>query len=331
LSSGTSSSAAAINDLGVVAGMADGPTTVIGLDGVTKQYCSDVNQAFVWTRAKGMQGLGTVGVGPTDDSYLWCNIISYASGINLLGQVVGTNDWAANTYQNGFLWTDAGGMTLLSPLPPSPQCCVYYNHRANVINNLGQIVGIWGCCDAVDEGHAVLWTNDGVTVTDLGTLGGADPDFLYCSEASDVNDARRIVGWSTPSPQYGRPCDTPTSTHAVLWTQGGGIQDLGTLSGDASSQAYRINLFGQVIGTSGGTLNYVYPPGRSILVGGRPFVWTNDRGMRDLNTLIRAGSGWVLNSVSDINIWGQIVGSGTLNGQSHGFLLTPKKFFQRGL
>jgi hypothetical protein len=44
--------------------------------------------------------------------------------------------------------------------------------------------------------------------------------------------------------------------------------------------------------------------------------------MQDLNTLIPV-SDWVLNSVSDINVWGQIVGSGTLNGETHGFLLTP--------
>ena len=47
--------------------------------------------------------------------------------------------------------------------------------------------------------------------------------------------------------------------------------------------------------------------------------------LQDLNTLISSTSGWVLNSATGINIWGQIVGSGTLNGQSHGFLLTPRK------
>jgi hypothetical protein len=46
--------------------------------------------------------------------------------------------------------------------------------------------------------------------------------------------------------------------------------------------------------------------------------------MEDLNTLIPASSGWTLNSAADINLWGQIVGSGMLNGQAHGFLLTPR-------
>jgi probable HAF family extracellular repeat protein len=45
-----------------------------------------------------------------------------------------------------------------------------------------------------------------------------------------------------------------------------------------------------------------------------------------LNTLIRPNSGWVLNTATGINVWGQIVGSGMRNGQPHGFLLTPNFF-----
>jgi hypothetical protein len=75
-----------------------------------------------------------------------------------------------------------------------------------------------------------------------------------------------------------------------------------------------INLFGKVIGNSGNTTGFE--------VIGQPFIWSANKGMQDLNMLIPV-SDWVLNSVSDINVWGQIVGSGTLNGLS-GFLLTPR-------
>jgi probable HAF family extracellular repeat protein len=322
LPGGTSSSAAAINDLGVVAGMADGKGTVVSVDRLVTQPCSDLIQAFVWSRAKGMQGVGALGVGGDDDSASWCAISSYANGINFFGQVVGNNDWLDNTYQNGFLRTNAAGMTLV-PFPTEDDL-PYYNDRADAINDAGQYVGAIGCCITLDWGHAALWTKSGVT--DLGTLGGADPNYLFCSEASDINDLGQIVGWSTFSPDdggAGTACFDLIPIHAVLLNQGGIMQDLGTLPGDTSSQAYKINLFGQIIGVSGDTLNFVYPPGRGMLTG-RPFVWTAQSGMRDLNTLIRQGSGWVLNSVSDINIWGQIVGSGTLNGQNHGFLLTPR-------
>jgi hypothetical protein len=109
--------------------------------------------------------------------------------------------------------------------------------------------------------------------------------------------------------------------HAVLWTRSGAIRDLGTLSGDALSAASKINFFGPVIGSSGNSLVFDYQGGPPEVIG-RPFVWCERRGMRDLNTLIPTNSGWVLNSVADINNWGQIVGRGTRNGQPRGFLLT---------
>jgi hypothetical protein len=100
--------------------------------------------------------------------------------------------------------------------------------------------------------------------------------------------------------------------------------------------ATNINFFGQVIGNSGNTLaeqgwggnggSGFEGNGGSVAVIGRPFVWSQCNGMQDLNTLIPGGSGWVLNSVSGINNWGQIVGTGTVNGQTRGFLLTPRGF-----
>ena len=106
------------------------------------------------------------------------------------------------------------------------------------------------------------------------------------------------------------------------------MRDLGTLPGDTSSAAVKINLFGQVIGSSGNSL-YDQNLGANspFHVIGRPFIWTERSGMRDLNTLIPRNSGWVLQSATDINVWGQIVGSGTRNGQPHGFLLTPAESF----
>lgn len=196
LPGGTSSSASAINDLGVVAGVADGPGSVVAVDGLVTQPCSDLTQAFVWTRTKGMRGLGALGVGGDGDSPGWCIIFSYANGINLLGQVVGNNDFSEDTYIDGFLWTNAGGMTLLPFAPLNP-----FNDRVNAINDPGDKVGIAGCCIVLVAAHAAIWTSSGLI--DLGTLGGADPDFLYCSEANAINDVGQIVGWSTISPSGG--------------------------------------------------------------------------------------------------------------------------------
>lgn len=45
--------------------------------------------------------------------------------------------------------------------------------------------------------------------------------------------------------------------------------------------------------------------------------------MADLNTLIDPASGWTLFDARDINDAGQIVGTGTISGTQHAFLLTP--------
>jgi probable HAF family extracellular repeat protein len=45
--------------------------------------------------------------------------------------------------------------------------------------------------------------------------------------------------------------------------------------------------------------------------------------MTDLNSLIDPISGWTLTESSAINDGGQIVGNGTIGGQTHAFLLTP--------
>ena len=45
--------------------------------------------------------------------------------------------------------------------------------------------------------------------------------------------------------------------------------------------------------------------------------------MLDLNNLIAPSSGWILNTANGINDAGQIVGNGTINGYTRGFLLTP--------
>ncbi len=182
-------------------------------------------------------------------------------------------------------------------------------------------------------GHATYWKGD--TPTDLGTLGGASDlgyPYGYSSSANGVNDLGQVVGYSTTTPieagsvDFGG-WDGQAPIDALLWSANGTITDLGTLSGDTFASASKINLFGQVIGSSGNsataTADCIEDPCQVI---GRPFIWTQSNGMQDLNTLIPASSGWVLNTATDINIWGQIVGSGTYNGQTHGFLLTPNIF-----
>ena len=196
LTGGTSSYAGSINDLGAVTGTADGPGAVISQDpAFPNQECSDLIQPFVWTRSKGMQGLGAVA--PPDSEVFfsdWCEEFPfYGTGINDNRQIVGDVGLYA-TYQWGFLWTKTGGISVFGgSWPPA---------FVNAISNTGRIVG-QNSQDVTDPltiflGHATSWKN-GVT-TDLGTLGGAaDMGYPigYSSSANGVNDLGQIVGWST--------------------------------------------------------------------------------------------------------------------------------------
>lgn len=87
------------------------------------------------------------------------------------------------------------------------------------------------------------------------------------------------------------------------------MHDLGTLGG-AYSQGESINANGQIVGYSGiaGTAT----AHAFVTVGGV---------MTDLNTLLPANSGWVVNKAYGINDNGWITGDGTINGQTHAFLL----------
>ncbi|MGB8580377.1 MAG: hypothetical protein WCD47_06115 [Candidatus Sulfotelmatobacter sp.] len=339
LTGGTFSYAASINDLGVVTGTADGPGTVIS-NGVGQpplypapppnQECSDLTQPFVWAPRKGMMGLGAVEVPDPDFVLDWCQIPFYGASINDVGQVVGYTSIFGPEYQYGLLRTTAAGITLFGgSWPPT---------FASRVSNTGQIVGQSDISPY--SGHATSWKNG--IATDLEWLGGAAGLDFYSSSANGVNDLGQIVGWSTTTLISDDGCwffepgaVTGCPMHAVLWGASGEIRDLGTLPGDTFSSASNINFFGQVIGSSGNTVVCQEAEGTAgsglfgdapIAVIGRPFIWSESSGMNDLNNLISTSSGWVLNSATGINIWGQIVGSGTLNGKVHGFLLTPRFF-----
>jgi probable HAF family extracellular repeat protein len=100
-----------------------------------------------------------------------------------------------------------------------------------------------------------------------------------------------------------------SGSFAVLWQSDPvhTVESLGALSGQGWSSAFGINDVGQVVGWSGFTA----------------FLWTRENGMQDLNSLIPSNSGWSLSLATAINVRGQITGQGTINGQQHGFLLTP--------
>ncbi len=127
--------------------------------------------ALLWNHGK-VTNLGSLGG----------SMNNIPAAINNLGQITGGSDLAGDTVQHAFLYTN-GKMEDLGTLPGDS------SSYGSSINNLGQIVG--QSCDLNNNCHAFLWQNnkmidlntlipansslslyDGVTINDLGVVGG---------------------------------------------------------------------------------------------------------------------------------------------------------------
>lgn len=170
--------------------------------------------------------------------------------------------------------------------------------EATGINDVGLVVGSADVSakPGTKPHHAVLWRK-GIR-RDLGTLGGTE------SRALAVNTPGQIVGISSIAQAA---ADGNPLYHAFFWNAGK-MTDLGTLPGDKQSGANALNSRGEVVGYSGE----------------RGCLWRGGKA-QDLNALLPAGSGWVLQGAAGINNRGQIVGTGLHRGKKRGYLLTPKR------
>jgi probable HAF family extracellular repeat protein len=338
---GSASGAAAINEMGWVAGDSN-------LKGDKAEH------AELW--AYGLDvNLGTLG-GP-NSAVLW-------PGLNNRGEIVGVSDtskkdplgeiWSCGAFFLpshaghtcvGFLWRD-NKMTALPTLGGN-------NGFATAINDRGEIVG-WAenkthdptCVSPqVLQFEAVIWGPKKGQIMQLSPFGN-DPD----GAATGINDQGQVVGisgicqnavgnlsakhallwvngvptdlgnlggvaWNTPmainnrgqvvgfSDRQGDKNGNNPNFHAFLWTKEKGIQDLGTLRGDRLSEALGINNKGQIVGVS-------YAAG---FTNPRAFIWENGK-ITDLNSLVSSDSGLTLQVAQEINDSGVIVGQAVNQG-----------------
>lgn len=217
---------------------------------------------------------------------------TYALGMNNLGDIVGYGRSGDNT-NVGFAYI-SGVFLDLSTVNPNI-------FRATAINDAQEVVGSAGYNPSVYTYayHAFLYS--GGVYTDLGSLTGSPNTF---TQAFGINNAGDIVGYST---------GTDGLFHAFLYNHGA-MQDLGTFNG-TNTVALAINNAGQVIGEQIDSLG--------ISASAPSFLYQNGV-MRDLSTLITSGgAGWSGLTVTGINDSGEIVGNGTYNGVTQGFLLVP--------
>jgi probable HAF family extracellular repeat protein len=130
------------------------------------------------------------------------------------------------------------------------------------------------------------------SIRDIGTL-------EFSVSVTRMNDAGQVIGQSdTSTGHFGFLSTGSTMVHLTL--------------GGTHSQALDLNAAGDVVGWSYLGSNFAQ----------HAFVYRQGV-MHDLNDLLPANSGWVLNYARAINDAGQIVGQGVKNGQTRAFLYTP--------
>lgn len=147
---------------------------------------------------------------------------SSATDINENGQVVGRST-AADGFYHAVLWTNGTIRDLWKALPFPGTERGYIDHV--LINDAGQIAGS-------GNGAGFFWS-DG-TLQEIGSLGGGS------TRVVDMNEAGTVVGTSLTA---------SGEQHVFIWTQNGGIVDLGTgPQGFKNAWVLGITYFGDVVG-----------------------------------------------------------------------------------
>jgi probable HAF family extracellular repeat protein len=248
-----------------------------------------VPHAFLATATLSLIDLGTLG-GEYSDAW----------DINDKGRVTGDASTKSEDV-HAFVWTSSGGMRDIGTLGGSFS-------QGRSINASGQVAGE-SRIGSGDTVRAFRYT-EGAGMINLGALPGGSNSHAY-----GINDDGQVVGESDIRPVFKSRTQLESISfegpHAFLWASGAGMKDLGDLGGGAS-QAFAISNNAMVVGTS-------------TLVNGtdRAFLWTQVRGMIDLNTLLPPDSGWVLIAAWGVNDKGQIAGVGLHNGAKHAFRYNP--------
>lgn len=222
--------------------------------------------------------------------------IGYVTGINDAGQIaafstIDPGRTHALRYTPGVGFVDLG-------TGPGRQA------ETTGINNSGQVTGFYEMNDGSE--HAFLYTA-GRGMQDLGVLSGQN------SGGRGIND----LGWVTGT----------SGNRAFIYQDGVGMVDIGPGSG------WAINNAGVVAGEGVGERAAIFLNGQIQLLGFAgsarglnnnntavgfmdhgtslsAFVWSEQEGVQDLNSLVDPQSGWYLAAALGINDAGQIVGWG---------------------
>ncbi|HZZ44575.1 MAG TPA: hypothetical protein VFE58_16685 [Tepidisphaeraceae bacterium] len=173
------------------------------------------------------------------------------------------------------------------------------DHVLTATNNLGSTTGYV-------RANSTAWLSIGGQVFTY-----SPPSGYVTTRFIDINDNNIAVGYALSSSDI---TNNTQSRLALLYTPDAGVTILPNLAGSFASGIGSINNSNVAVGYS----EFTTPTGTfshgAEWIDGQPY---------DLNSLIPAGSGWVLGSTGYISDTGYIVGSGTYNGTIMNYLLVP--------
>jgi probable HAF family extracellular repeat protein len=267
------------------------------------------NEAFVWTQATGMVGLGgrgeasavsgdgrvVVGVDHDSGAFRWtiedgstfiADVPSHAHDVSADGSVIVGQAPLPTGLAEAFVWSESSGVMRLGDLGGDPEI----SSSARGVSNDGTIVV--GIAASTEGQQSFRWTA-AEGMVGIGSLSPIPDAFGFLSGAFDVSgDGETIVGSSTST-----SVSTPGAGEAFIWTQASGMRGLGDLpGGDFHSQALGASFDGSVvvgIGAAAGS--------------NQAFIWDEAHGMRDLATVLSTVYGldlggwtlWAAEAISD--------------------------------
>ncbi|MBC1195920.1 PEP-CTERM sorting domain-containing protein [Microcystis aeruginosa BLCCF158] len=262
---------------GVYGVSADGSVVVGHGTGANRGNEAFGNEAFRWTQATGMVGLGDL---------LGGRSFSYVGGVSADGSVVVGHSFSDNGIE-AFRWTQDTGMVGLGDFPGG----FFYSEAHGVSADGSVVVGY----SRTDNGYEPFrWTQD-TGMVGLGYLPGGD----FYSQAYGVSADGSVVVGSSDSANG--------EEEAFRWTQDTGMVGLGDLpGGDFFSRTTGVSADGSVV------------VGYSITDNGfEAFIWNISQGMRSLQAVLTNDyglnlTGWTLSYETAISADGlSIVGVGT--------------------
>jgi len=233
-----------------------------------------------------------------------------ADSVNNSGQAVGTA-FVNDRNSHAFLYSD-GAMTDLGAAGGDWSA-------ASGINDHGMIVGAFGFLNGPVHSfsaHAFVY-KDG-EIIEIDPFGS-----LNDSSASGVNNKGQVVGSGfTQDPSF-----LGSVSRGFIYRDGT-TTEIGILENGRDSQAFSLNERGQVVGIANvGSVSICSDPSGPHLCTTyiqRAVLYEKGE-LKDLNSLVPAGSGWDLSWAYGINNSGHITGYGVNNGRFRAFVLTPVK------